>query len=98
MDPNQNFGMRETDENNITPGKAPPGFLTPVPVVGSSKPLTDKGKKVTETPQPNIFEALQHMFTPEQLRSATDFFRPWRTRHHRPVKPASILQADPIVQ
>ena len=67
--------MPETNENNNVAGDGPPDFKTHQPVVGSSKPPTDKGKGATETPQPNIFEALQHMLSPEQLKSAAEVFQ-----------------------
>ena len=67
MDPKQTFRMPDNDENNVPLGKAPPGFSTPQPA--------DKGKNVNEARQPGIFEALQHMFTLEQLRSAAEVFQ-----------------------
>ncbi|XP_010685037.1 uncharacterized protein LOC104899527 [Beta vulgaris subsp. vulgaris] len=72
MDPNQHFGMPETDGNNIPTKKTPAGFSTPILTVGLTRPPTDKGKQAAETPQENIFQILQHMLTPEQLRSAAE--------------------------
>ena len=75
MDPKQTFGMPETDENNVPLGKTPPSFSTLQPVVGSSRPPANKRKSVNEAPQLGIIEALQHMFTPEQLRSVAEVFQ-----------------------
>ena len=65
--------MLEKNENNIHIAKAPQGFSTTIPATRLPKPLTDKGKKAG-TPQPNIFETLQHIFTSEQLSSAAEVF------------------------
>ena len=75
MDPKQTFGMPKTDENNVPLGRALLGFSTPQPMVGSSRPPADKRKSVNEVPQPGIFEALRHMFTLKQLRSAAEVFQ-----------------------
>lgn len=58
--------MSTTEENNHVLEGGPPGFKTPQPVVGSSKLVAEKGKAAAKALQLNIFEALQHIFSPEQ--------------------------------